>query len=188
MVRMNDVQNSLFPVSGAQTVSRREFAELVGLSEAYIRKCMNKGELAETVVEIPGKPSRLDREKALAEWARLHPTDPDDSDGAVAEGGEFRDIRLRRERMREEREQIELEHLRGNYLHVDDVRATFGPMIERSKEKLAGLADRLLPHLPGNPVENLRIIRKVVDEISHELVYVDPKPTKRRRATTTPAQ
>lgn len=178
-------QNVLFEASGVQTVSLREFARTVGKTEAWVRKLIRAGKLTAVSTTSSGAPVLL-LDAALAEWRALYPeTASEPGEEAPANLSEMQQITIRTARLREQRLQFEIDRDQGVYLHISDVRATFGPMLERSVEKLEGLEDRLLPLLPGNPVENARIIRAVIQELRDELQYVDPTPRRRRRAATT---
>jgi Mg2+ and Co2+ transporter CorA len=87
---------------------------------------------------------------------------------------------LRRALAQAEREEMELAILKATYIHIDDIRDVFAPMISNAKQKLYQIEDRLLPRLPGNPVDNARTIRQAIDELCSELQYADPKPKRRR--------
>lgn len=189
---MSNEQNALFSGVGAQSVSQREFAEIVGKSESLIRKYLRQGKLAgDAIVIITGKPNRLNLDVALQQWRTFHPEHsaggPDDNEDNPRAMTEMQAASLRRALAQAEREEMELSILKGTHIHIDDIRSVFAPLVENAKHKLYTIEDKLVARLPGNPVENGRIIRQVIDEICKELTYVDPKPTKRRRRTT-PAQ
>ena len=176
-------QTAMFGGAGIETVSRREFAELVGKSEPLVRKYIAQGKITgAAIVEMPKGPSRLNLEVALAQWRSFHPEEGDDQ-AEVAGGGSYTEMQhasLRRVLAQAEREELELSIMKSTHIHIDEIRAVFGPMITAAKHKLYQIEDALVARLPGNPVENGRLIRQVIDEICSELIYVDPKPKKKR--------
>jgi len=181
-------QITMFGEAGVETVSRREFAELVGKSEPLIRKYIAQGKIT-ALVDTP-KGSRLNLAVALEQWRSFHPAEGDGEAAEVQGGSSYTEMQhasLRRLLAQAEREELELSILRGTHIHVEEIRAVFEPMITTAKHKLYQVEDLLVSRLPGNPVENGRTVRQVIDEICQELVYVDPKPRKKRGRKTVAA-
>jgi len=175
-------QIQLFDGGGTQTVSVREFADLVGVHESTIRnKYIKTGKITGAAIVPKGASYCLNLEAALAQWRTFHPEqDAASEEKPAGSMTEMQAASLRRALATAEREELELSILKGTHIHTDDIRDTFGPMISSAKHKLYQLEDLLVARLPGNPVENGRVIRQVIDEICSELQYVEPKPKKRR--------
>ena len=178
VVRMSNEQNTLFSDTGTRSVSQREFAEIVGKSEGLVRKYLRQGKLnGDAIVTITGKPNRLALDAALAQWKTFHPDNAPETPATEDKSGwsEIHHERLRKERADADLAEYQAGIVKELYLHVDDIRETFGPMIVNAKQLLYQLETKLTPLLPGNPAENARIIRQHIDEICEGLMYVDPK-------------
>jgi len=187
-------QTAMFPGVGVQTVSRREFAEIVGKSEPLIRKYIGQGKISgDAIVRLPKGNTALNLEVALAQWRSFHPDEVPGDDGekpSEKDGGAYTEMQsesLRRIRLDNQERELRIAILNRDYLSVDEFRAVFEPMITAAKHKLYQVEDALVARLPGNPVENGRIIRQAIDEICTEIQFIEPKHRKKRGRKTATA-
>ena len=176
----NEVQNGT-------TVSNREFAAHVGVrSENSVRKWL--ASLARTgqpspVTVINGRP-RLILDQALALWAETHPETPTATDPTkpLSESAEEHLAILRLKRADLEFEQAKK---RQQYIHRDEIKHIFEPMIMSARNKIRLIEDRmmlklmliadenrlklletrLVAMLPGDAEENRKVIQTTISEI-----------------------
>lgn len=175
------MQTALFDDDCPVTISVNAFAKAVGVTEGAIRKAIKSGHIDAYVV-LPSGKKMLDEEKARAQWATLHPEQPQ-SDGEQEQSEYTREKILLLKAQREKAE-LELADLRGQYHHTEDVRAVMEHMLASFRARMRAIPSTVTPMLGGvtDPVEINRILAALIDEGLLELSDYDPKKFKQARA------
>lgn len=141
---------------GEQQITSGALAAMLGKSSQWIRELTRQGVLK----KLPNGKYRLDETvQAYIE----HITGAGADDKAPKKSDYDREIA----EINRDKKRIELEEMRGNLHHSDDVRRVMGEMIHTSKSKVLALPSRVAPRLAGEPSS---VIEKVlIAEISAAL-------------------
>jgi P27 family predicted phage terminase small subunit len=183
-------------VALGKPMSLQAYGKRRGVSHEAVRKAVEVGRLAASVVMVAGKPKIADPELADREWAAHTRPRVDRPDlgaagvsgavvaegaaaGAVAGGqGEIsynearrlREIELWREaRVRRESGELELAKRRGELVDVAEARAAVIEEYSVVKTRLLGLPARVKQRLPHVAAEDVRVIDELVREALEEL-------------------
>ena len=138
----------------SQVISQRAFSRLVGVSSAAITKAIKNGRLsADCVCETAGG-KQLYLEKALTEWATIHPEfDP----GSIPEIDEDRTpppngwgaFKTQQEALLAERKRLDLERAaaedEGKLFRADDIEAVWIDRISRTRALLLAIPTSATP-------------------------------------------
>lgn len=156
----------------------------IGLYYTAVRKAITAGKLAAVVMKANGQPALL-LDQALLQWQQLHGDKAVNADGGLNRATEEALLVQAKRRLAE----MDVAEREGALYPGEDVRQVLTDMLTAAKARLRSLRVKLVPRLPGDPLENGRIIDQVVNECLKELADEDPAIFRkgRRRRRTTPA-
>jgi len=187
----------LFDDGGVTTISIRQFADAVGVTEGAIRKAIREGKFSKAAVITlaNGKPALVE-DQAHAEWEAFHPP----GGGQAAPAGDVQSAAIDRaaEEARKARYQadlleLELQEARERLHDAELVLSIWSDHVTTAVARLNTLKTKLLAVLPGDALVNGRIIDDIVNEMRREM-SIDPlefrqaKRGRRRKAATAPAE
>ena len=177
-------ENTLFSI-GTQTVSNREFAEIVGVTEGAIRKAILRGTLT-AFIDLPNGRRRLALDVALSEWrASQHDTEPAPDGGTPSE---FTREQIMLTRTKRQIAETELAEINGVLFHEQDIRAVLDPLIMATKAALLNLPTELGPLMTGDDAHDTALLEQGIRQALNEISNYDPaeyaQHSRRRRKKT----
>jgi len=179
-----DTQSQLFE-EGITTISKRGFADMVGVSEGLIRKYLHEGKLtADCEVTLANGWKALDEAKAYKQWQELKGAA--DIAPAASQGGETEELNRAREETlltiaRRKEVELRLMEAEGHLHHADDVRAVMNDMVARFRARVRAIPAKLAPVLAmeTDPAQVQLLLTRETDEALQELSDYDAKAIKK---------
>ncbi len=150
-----------------KTVSEREFAAMIGMSQGAVQRRRAAGLLPKSArLDARGR-WRIDPDLGRQEWLaqgvdmRLRGKDAN---------REWREARTRREAAKAAAAEMELARLRGELVRASEVETGWASLVMAARGKLLGIPTRLRqrrPHLaPADVAEVDGLIREALEELS----------------------
>lgn len=154
----------------AKPTSVRAFARHLGVSHTAVRKAIDSGRLAGSVVWLDGKPKIANVELAETEWhGGRRPQATDEPDADADEGSGYPAHRARREAAQADLAELKLRERRGELVVAEEVAREWADQVVAVKTRLLGVPTRLRQQLPSVSSAVAGMVEDLIREVLEEL-------------------